>query len=89
MSSRPAMRPTQSPILWMPRPPSLGVKQPGRESGHSSPSSAEVPYINYPISLRVVALNQLSTGTTFTEIRRENLLNMKSHYGNYSTDMIT
>jgi hypothetical protein len=41
-ASRPALGSTQPPIQWVPGVPSLGVKRPGRESDHSSPSSAEV-----------------------------------------------
>jgi hypothetical protein len=37
MSSRPALRPTQSLIQRVP-----GVKQPGREAAHSFPINAEV-----------------------------------------------
>jgi hypothetical protein len=33
---------TQPPIQWVPGGLSLGVKRPGREAGHSPPSSAEV-----------------------------------------------
>jgi hypothetical protein len=40
--SRPALGPTQSPIRWVPRSLSLGVKRPGRKVDHSPPSSAEV-----------------------------------------------
>jgi len=40
--SRTALVPTQSPIQWVPRAFSLGVKGPGRETDFSSPSSAEV-----------------------------------------------
>jgi hypothetical protein len=40
--SRPALRSTQPPIQWVPGPPSLGLKRPGREADHSPPSSAEV-----------------------------------------------
>jgi hypothetical protein len=40
--SRPVLGPTQPPIQRVPRPLSLGVKRPGRESDHSPPSSAEV-----------------------------------------------
>jgi hypothetical protein len=41
-ASRPALRPTQSPIQWVPGAPYLGVKRPGREADHLTPSSAEV-----------------------------------------------
>jgi hypothetical protein len=37
-----ALGPTQPPIQWVPGVFSLGVKRPGREAGHSPPSSAEV-----------------------------------------------
>jgi hypothetical protein len=37
---RPALRPTQPPIQWVPGALSLGVKRPGREVDHSHPSSA-------------------------------------------------
>jgi hypothetical protein len=39
---RPALEPTQSPILWAPGALTLEVKRPGREADHSPPSSAEV-----------------------------------------------
>jgi hypothetical protein len=41
-ASRTSLGPTQPPIQWVPGALSLGVKQPGREADHSSPSSAEV-----------------------------------------------
>jgi hypothetical protein len=41
-ASRMALGPTQPPIQWVPGALSLGVKRPGREADHSSPSSAEV-----------------------------------------------
>jgi hypothetical protein len=41
-SSRPALGPTQPPTEWVPGALSLGIKRPGREDDHSSPSSAEV-----------------------------------------------
>jgi len=37
---RTALGPTQPP-KWVPRAPSLGVKQPGHETDHSLPSSAK------------------------------------------------
>jgi hypothetical protein len=37
-----ALGPAQPPIKWVPGALSLGVKRPGREADHSSPSSAEV-----------------------------------------------
>jgi hypothetical protein len=40
--SRPALRPTQPPIQWVPRAISLGIKRSGGEIDHSPPSSAEV-----------------------------------------------
>jgi hypothetical protein len=57
---------------------SPGVKQQGRESDHSPPSSAEVKktdqYIHAPICLHGIVLCQLSTRTTllffFTFLRR-------------------
>jgi hypothetical protein len=42
VSSRPALRPTQSPIQWVPRALSPTVKRQGREADHSTPTSAEV-----------------------------------------------
>jgi hypothetical protein len=50
--SRTALRHTQPPIQWVPGALSLGVKRPGREADHSSPSSAEIKnawsYISTP-----------------------------------------
>jgi hypothetical protein len=48
-----ALGPTQPPIQWVAGALSLGVKLPGREAGHSRPSSAEVKecvklYLQYP-----------------------------------------
>jgi hypothetical protein len=39
---RPARELTQPPTQWIPGAISLEVKRPGREAGHSPPSSAEV-----------------------------------------------
>jgi hypothetical protein len=41
-ASRPALRPTQPPIQWVPAVLSMEIKRPGREADHSPPSSAEV-----------------------------------------------
>jgi hypothetical protein len=41
-ASRPALRPTQPPIQWVPGALSLAVKQLGHEADHSPPSSTEV-----------------------------------------------
>jgi hypothetical protein len=41
-ASRPALRPSQSPIQWVPGALSPGVKRLGREADHPPPSSAEV-----------------------------------------------
>jgi hypothetical protein len=41
-TSRPALRPIQPLIRWVPRAISMGVEGPGREADHSPPSSAEV-----------------------------------------------
>jgi hypothetical protein len=40
--SRPPLGPTQPPIKWVPGDLSPGVKQPGREADHSSPTSTKV-----------------------------------------------
>jgi hypothetical protein len=40
-SSRPAVRPTQPLIQWVPRSPFVGVKLTGRKAGNSIPSTAE------------------------------------------------
>jgi hypothetical protein len=41
-ASRTALGPTQPPLHWVLGALSLGIKGPGREADHSSPSSAEV-----------------------------------------------
>jgi hypothetical protein len=42
IATRPALRPNQPPIQWVPQALSSGVKRPGHEADHSPPSSAEV-----------------------------------------------
>jgi hypothetical protein len=66
-SSRPAVRPTQPPIQWVPGALSLGVKRPGREGDRSPPV---VPrsrkcglYIHSPILPHDVLFNLINTGT--------------------------
>jgi hypothetical protein len=52
-ASRTALGPTQPPNQWVPETLPLGVKWPGREAGHSPPSSTEVKewvelYLHFP-----------------------------------------
>jgi hypothetical protein len=42
LTSRPPLRATQPPIEWVPGALAPGVRRPGREAVHSSPSSDEV-----------------------------------------------
>jgi hypothetical protein len=54
--------PKQPPIQWAPGALSLGVKQPGRESDHLPPSSAEVKecvelYLHSPIHLQDMVIS--------------------------------
>jgi hypothetical protein len=60
-ASRPALGPTQPPNQWVPCALSQGVKQPGREADHSSPSSAGVKmvelYLHSPMHLHCVLIN--------------------------------
>jgi len=61
--SRPALGPTQPPIQWVQRAPSVGVKWPGHEADHSSPSSTEVKeyvelHLHSLIRLRGVVLSE-------------------------------
>jgi hypothetical protein len=61
-ASRPALRPTEPPIQWVPGALFLGVNRPGREADHSPPYSAEVKecvelYLHSPICPHGVVLN--------------------------------
>jgi hypothetical protein len=60
-ATRTALGPTQPPMQWVPGALSLGVKRPGREADHSTPSSAEVNEWGYtstpPIRLHGVVLS--------------------------------
>jgi hypothetical protein len=69
MPSRRVLGPTQPRIQWVWRALSPGLKRPGRESGDSPPTSAQVEKIvaytsTPPIRLYGVVLNQLSSGTS-------------------------
>jgi hypothetical protein len=60
--SRSALGPIQPPIQWVSGALSLGVKRPGLEADHSSPSSAEIKeyvalYLHSPIRLHGVVLS--------------------------------
>jgi hypothetical protein len=55
-SSRPAPGHTHTPIQWVPRAISPGVKRPGREADHSVPSSAEVDNCRAPPPLLHMSL---------------------------------
>jgi hypothetical protein len=62
-ASRTALGPTQTPIQWVPRAISLGVKRPGREADNSASSTAEVKecvelYIHSSIRLHGVVLSK-------------------------------
>jgi hypothetical protein len=72
MTARPALGPTQSPVLRTPGAISARVKRPEREADHSHPSSAEVkngraisPF-PHTSSLGGVQLIKLSDNVTFT-----------------------
>jgi hypothetical protein len=60
--SRPALGPTNPPIQWVLGALSPGIKRPGHEADHSSPSSAEVKewlalYFHPPVRLHSVVLS--------------------------------
>jgi hypothetical protein len=61
-ASRSALRPIQPPIQWVLGDLSPGVKIPGREAGHSPPTTSEIKknvdlYIHSPIRLHGVVLS--------------------------------
>jgi hypothetical protein len=69
--SRTALWSTQPPLQWVPGILSLEVKRPGREAGHSPPSSAEVKnawsYTSTPpVRLHGVGLVKHRDNFTFT-----------------------
>jgi hypothetical protein len=69
MLSTPALGPTQPSIQWIPGALSPGVKLPGREADHSSPTSVEVKKTwiftsTTPYVFMGIVLNWLSTRTT-------------------------
>jgi hypothetical protein len=50
------MGPTPSPVQWIPRTLSLGVKQPGLETDYSAPPRAEVKNTQIYASIRLHAV---------------------------------
>jgi hypothetical protein len=80
---RTALGPTQHPIQWVPRAPSLGVKRPGRQADHLPPSSAEVKewvelYLHSPIRFHGVVLRyKKTTGTTMYTLYSRTVILMK------------
>jgi hypothetical protein len=58
-ASKPPFGSTQSPIQWVPGATSSKVKRPGREAGHSSPSSAEGVeiFLQSPLRLHAVVFS--------------------------------
>jgi len=61
-TSRKALGPAKPTIQWVPGALSLGVKRPGREAEHSSPSSADFEqcvelHLHSPIRLHGEVLN--------------------------------
>jgi hypothetical protein len=68
MLSRPVLGSTYPPIQWVPRALSPGVKRPGREAGHSPPTTAEVKKKLMSIQALLYTPSwhsaQLNTGTT-------------------------
>jgi hypothetical protein len=67
-SFKPALRPTQSPIQWVPGDLSPGVKRQGREADHSSPASSKVKKMWIYTSTPPYAF--ISTGTTLPFVFR-------------------
>jgi hypothetical protein len=70
-ASRPTLGPTQPPIQWVPGTLSLGVKRPGREADHSTPSSANVKNAwsytsTLPLRLHGVVISQEKHREKFT-----------------------
>jgi hypothetical protein len=69
VASTPALGPTQPPIQWVSGALFLGVKRPGREADHSTPSSADVKnawsYTSTPqYAFMALCSVKKSTGTT-------------------------
>jgi len=61
IASRPALGLIQSPIQWVPKAVSLGVKQPGHEADHLTPSAEVRSVMSYtstpPMHLNGMVLN--------------------------------
>jgi hypothetical protein len=95
-ASRPAVRPTQPPIQWVPGVTSTRVKWLGHEAEHSAPSSAEVKnawsYTSTPpIRLHGLVLSyaqgQLYLFSTLVNVEQSGLCtrNVNFNYASYFT----
>jgi hypothetical protein len=58
-ASTPALEPTHPLIQWVPAALSLGVKRPGREADHSTPSSTEFKNALSCISIPPIRLHSV------------------------------
>jgi hypothetical protein len=81
-ASRMSLGPTHPPAPWIPEALTSAVKRPGREAGHSPPSSAEVKecvelYLHFPniSSWRGI---YLSTGTTLPYLSSYTIMSLNT-----------
>jgi len=70
-SPRHQIQTTQPPIQWIPRALTLGVKQPGQEDDHSSPSSPKILlaswcFIKQEIHFDGMVLSHVQDNSSFT-----------------------
>jgi hypothetical protein len=81
-ATRPAMVATQSPKQWLLGSLSPGVKGPGREADHLSPSSGEVKMhagiLRFPVCLYDVALNY-ARGQLYVYLLHDSTKNLTLH----------
>jgi hypothetical protein len=84
MLSLPVLRPTQTPIQWVPGAPSPGVKRPRCEADHSPATSAEVKntwVYTSTLPYAFLAFHWLSTGTSlFTHTPTNTLFTVCINY---------